>query len=71
MRPRARRRRDLPSPSPPPARPHSPYPPPHTHTHTHPPQLDAAESWEGAIDGALLEFEREHRRRATYTVCFY
>ncbi|KAF8056476.1 SSU72 [Scenedesmus sp. PABB004] len=33
--------------------------------------LEAAESWEGAIDDVLTAFEREHARRATYTICYY
>jgi hypothetical protein len=36
-----------------------------------PPKLDAADHWEDAIDAILLEFERAHGRRATYTVCHY
>lgn len=34
-------------------------------------QLDACESWEDTIDAVLLEFEKVHKRRATYTICYY
>lgn len=61
------------------------FPPvPHAHTHTntrtpthanaHPvrgPQLEAAASWPDAVDAVVGEFEREHGRRITYTICFY
>lgn len=37
----------------------------------HTKQLEAADCWEDAIDGAIASFEAQHRRRATYTICYY
>lgn len=34
-------------------------------------QLEAADSWEGAVDEVMAHFELEHQRRATYTICYY
>eukprot|EP00775_Hariotina_reticulata_P002274 gene2274-2586_t len=33
--------------------------------------LEGADSWEGAIDDVIRQFEQEHQRRATYTICYY
>eukprot|EP00879_Flechtneria_rotunda_P008551 GHRR01008958.1.p1 GENE.GHRR01008958.1~~GHRR01008958.1.p1 ORF type:complete len:194 (+),score=47.95 GHRR01008958.1:229-810(+) len=33
--------------------------------------LEAAESWEGAIDEVITQFEQEHQRRAIFTICYY
>lgn len=33
--------------------------------------LEAADSWEGAVDEVMAHFELEHQRRATYTICYY
>lgn len=34
-------------------------------------QLEAADSWENAVDDVMLAFEKEYNRRATYTICYY
>jgi hypothetical protein len=34
-------------------------------------QLEGADSWEGAVDDIIGQFEQEHQRRATYTICYY
>ncbi|GBF91195.1 RNA polymerase II subunit A C-terminal domain phosphatase [Raphidocelis subcapitata] len=34
-------------------------------------KLDACECWEDSVDSIVLKFEKQHKRRATYTVCFY
>ncbi|KAI8466677.1 MAG: RNA polymerase II subunit A [Monoraphidium minutum] len=34
-------------------------------------KLDACDTWEDGIDAVLRDFEQQHGRRATYTVCHY
>lgn len=34
-------------------------------------QLEHAECWEDVIDDVIKQFEAEHQRRATYTICYY
>lgn len=45
--------------------------PKQTRTATRQPQLERAECWQDAVDEAIGEFERTHKRRATYTICYY
>lgn len=33
--------------------------------------LEHAECWEDVIDDVIKQFEAEHQRRATYTICYY
>ena len=36
-----------------------------------PTQLEQADCWEDVVDDVIAHFEKEHNRRATYTICYY
>ncbi|XP_010260444.1 PREDICTED: RNA polymerase II subunit A C-terminal domain phosphatase SSU72 [Nelumbo nucifera] len=34
-------------------------------------EIEAVDSWEDAIDDVVTSFERQHRRKLLYSICFY